>query len=154
MQRGFSGLLIPLAGFFSSRVISSFRAVNFGSGRGNRRIKSLRKAPVNSLHVLAAMLALSIFAAGPAQAQSLPVFIDGGATGTVTVSGSGSWTSTDLTVGQMGTGTLNIQGGTVISTFGVIGWETGIAPKAAHDILGSNLPREPRKFCLELCKIS
>jgi outer membrane autotransporter protein len=47
MQRGLCGLLFSLAGFFfCSPVISSLRAVNFGSGCSNPRIKTRRRAGV------------------------------------------------------------------------------------------------------------
>jgi hypothetical protein len=64
MQRVFSDLLFPKAGLFSCPVISSPRAVNFGSGRSNRQIKSRTKAKV----VAHGLVALNMMA--DAQAQS------------------------------------------------------------------------------------
>jgi hypothetical protein len=40
------GSLFSIASFFFSPIISKLRAVNFGSGRSNRRIKSRTKARV------------------------------------------------------------------------------------------------------------
>jgi autotransporter-associated beta strand protein len=61
MQRGFSGLLFPRGDFFYFPVISSLRAVNFGSGRNNRRIKSRKQA--TAMAALVAGLCLGAFAA-------------------------------------------------------------------------------------------
>ena len=61
MQRGFSGLLFPRGNFFSFPVISSLRAVIFGSGRNNRRIKSRKQA--TAMAALVAGLCPGAFAA-------------------------------------------------------------------------------------------
>ena len=62
-------LLSLLAGsFFSSRVISSLRAVNVGSGRSNRRIKSRTKAKV----VATGVVALNMILAGVSLGQFGP----------------------------------------------------------------------------------
>jgi T5SS/PEP-CTERM-associated repeat protein len=67
MQRGLSGLLISRAGFFFSfPAISSLRAVDFGPGVNNRRIKSPRKAGI----VVTCLMALNMVLAGVVFAQT------------------------------------------------------------------------------------
>jgi hypothetical protein len=71
LQKFATFLLFSQAGyFFSSPVISSLRAVNFGPGCSNRRIKGFgTHTPIRHALLLAAMLALSMLGALPAQAQ-------------------------------------------------------------------------------------
>src|SRR6516165_932687 len=73
--------------------------------------------PIHSVHVLAAMLALGIFGAGPAQAQFI---IDG--TSLTVPPPLGNSPNADLIVGNSTTGALTVQnGGTVINSNAILG---------------------------------
>jgi T5SS/PEP-CTERM-associated repeat protein len=120
-----AGSLFFIASPFFSPVISCLRAVNFGSGRGNRQIRTPRKAGVVST-ALAAILLLSIFGAAPAEAQPVPTptpktLIIDGATSPRTV--PPDIKTGELFVGFTTTGLLNISiTGTVSDINGFIGY--------------------------------
>jgi T5SS/PEP-CTERM-associated repeat protein len=101
---------------------------------GNRRFMS-SNLPIHSVHVLAAVLALSTFEIGPAQA---PIFIIDGVSPTV-LPPLGNNTGSDLVVDNTTKGALPIQsGGTLTNAFGFIGNNSGSPGTVTDTRAGSN----------------